>query len=241
MRIFGGRDYYDSVQGMFSVSADDPVRFIRNARTISRSDISTAHSTAYKQRVEWLPFELNPIDHFDYSSIRRLPFGVNLKPFEIYFCGRIYSGYRVEHSTRKGLLTLTTYSYKKVLDFLSNADVDVDIEINTHRRVRKLDLPDVYIRHFNPATYKWFVDNKVVLAVNDIYSDVQVRLNCSNLNQYSFQQMVDPFTAYQQLEAWISNDLACQVDGPDIIDDKIKIQKHGFDLKTSFRHPVKVK
>ena len=55
------------------------------------------------------------------------------------------------------------------------------------------------------------------------------------LEDYSFYKAVAPHIAYSEIEMFFTSDLLPKNNAPQIIDDKIKIQQHGFDLKTSFR------
>jgi hypothetical protein len=54
------------------------------------------------------------------------------------------------------------------------------------------------------------------------------------LKEYNFEKVFDPFSAFQEIEMFLGNSLAKQIDPP-ILSDKGRITAHGFDLKTSFR------
>ena len=61
------------------------------------------------------------------------------------------------------------------------------------------------------------------------------------LQHYQFHKYFNPEQLYQEIAYYISNQMN---ESPDLVvldnmTDKEKIQQHGFDLKTSFRHPVK--
>lgn len=62
------------------------------------------------------------------------------------------------------------------------------------------------------------------------------RINQDSLKDIGFAKAVDPYTAFQEISMWVGGVLPD--DGPEtiqIVDDVIKIQKHGFDHPTSFR------
>ena len=64
------------------------------------------------------------------------------------------------------------------------------------------------------------------------------RMNQDSLKDIGFAKAVDPYTAFQEISMWVGGVLPDA--GPDtvqIVDDVIKIQKHGFDHPTSFRRP----
>lgn len=235
MRIIGGKDYYDSVQGTFGVSTDDPVRFIRTNKIITDRQVRESYDYFHRGgKLEWYPFRSSLAHtHFKYA-IRILDV---IRPFEVYFCGVVYTGYKICINYQPEHIT---YSFNSLIRYMKRYVKEEQVNSLINSRSTNID---IISRNFDKKDREYFIQNKLSVATNNPNSYVtdQVHLNGYNLGMFGFQQVVDPFSAYQLLEAWISNDLACQVDGPDIIDDKIKIQKHGFDLKTSFRHPVKVK
>lgn len=61
----------------------------------------------------------------------------------------------------------------------------------------------------------------------------KIEINAS-LAEVDLQKAVDPFQMYQNIETFISNDLAQELNPPVKIEDKYKIPAHGFD-KQSFR------
>lgn len=61
-------------------------------------------------------------------------------------------------------------------------------------------------------------------------------INVSNLKEYSFQRIVPPILAYQEISMFIGGVLPRKENQTVVLEDKYKIQKSGFDLKTSFRH-----
>lgn len=69
--------------------------------------------------------------------------------------------------------------------------------------------------------------------------NVEDREVCINtwpvLSDYQFQQAVDPYTAYQEIEQYMFGVLGGHSGGVVEISDKSKLTKHGFDSKLSFR------
>lgn len=58
------------------------------------------------------------------------------------------------------------------------------------------------------------------------------------LKDYQFERIKDSNTAFQEISMYLSNILIEQKDTA-VIEDKYRIQQHGFDLKGSFRNPKK--
>jgi len=56
-----------------------------------------------------------------------------------------------------------------------------------------------------------------------------------NLSLINFGKAVGPYDARQRIEQFLRNDLACENKILETPSDKVKIQAHGFDQKTSFR------
>jgi hypothetical protein len=83
----------------------------------------------------------------------------------------------------------------------------------------------------------WAIDNKLSIAVSCGFYETRERgewfVVDANLKELSFQKVLDPFTAYQELEMWIGGVIG-QNPEPAEVSDKVKIQQHGFD-EWSFR------
>lgn len=54
------------------------------------------------------------------------------------------------------------------------------------------------------------------------------------LKDYQFDRIKDSFTAFQEISIYLSNILVEQKETV-VIEDKFRIEQHGFDLKKSFR------
>ena len=70
--------------------------------------------------------------------------------------------------------------------------------------------------------------DKVIIKIN---SRIPV------LSDYGFSRIISPFDAFHDIEYFLSNVMQISPDAapPVEIEDKYRIQQHGFDLKTSFR------
>jgi len=89
---------------------------------------------------------------------------------------------------------------------------------------KEIKQPIFFIDDFNSSTTEYEVSDEVPF-----------------LAKMKFNQYMDAEELYQEIDYWIGNVLQ---DNPDTnppveIDNKHKIISNGFDLKTSFRHPIK--
>lgn len=87
------------------------------------------------------------------------------------------------------------------------------------------------------ALSTWAIDNNISIAVACGFFETRERGHWfvvdANLKEINFQKVLDPFTAYQELEMWVNGVLG-QNPEPLEVSDSVKIQQHGFD-KWSFR------
>jgi hypothetical protein len=90
----------------------------------------------------------------------------------------------------------------------------------------KLNAP-IFVAHIQHSLSKYEMKNR------GLYLD-KFEIN-PNLNDYQFYKMADSFSAFQSIQSYISGVLGTQENNIIEVDNKSKILKAGFDLKTSFR------
>ncbi len=88
---------------------------------------------------------------------------------------------------------------------------------------------------FNIAPDKYHIDflieNKIT---NCIFTRDCVLIN-NKLSDYDFYKVLDPYSAFQELEMWMQGVLSYPQNIMIEVEDKSKIEKHGFDKKYGFR------
>jgi hypothetical protein len=87
---------------------------------------------------------------------------------------------------------------------------------------------------------EWAITNNISIAVACyFFTDKNEQFYKVNpcLKDIEFQRVLDPFTAYQELDQWISGVLG-QNPEPDEVSDKVKIQQHGFDSWSFRKHKL---
>ena len=91
--------------------------------------------------------------------------------------------------------------------------------------------------------WKWnddeiFLEHKTPIWVKPLEHYRNTAVINPKLNDYGFDRIKDSFTAFQEISMYLSNILVEQKDIVKV-EDKYKIENHGFDLKTSFRKEKK--
>lgn len=237
------KDYYDIG---ISYGIDPKCVYKRKEKELSEEDIKT---------FSILPYVLRPLDssrrNKNYFTLRdkkdnQVFFDKNV----ILFCGEIYTFLTAPYMFSKNE-TKYLHTYKAFQDFCNEHEIKesgkkyyqyyADDNMNKIQRFYEK-------KYDKPSTSRYLED--VVMPSKDKLIEIHRKLNTpiidvincvSNpcLRNFGFASQVDPYTAFQEINMFITNVFG--VGEPDTIeiDEKYKIEKHGFDKKTSFRHPVK--
>jgi hypothetical protein len=80
-----------------------------------------------------------------------------------------------------------------------------------------------------------FLDHKVPIWVARFYVEDPNGILNARLKDFGFEKIKDSFTAFQEISMYLANILVEQKEIA-TVDDKHRIERHGFDLKQSFRH-----
>jgi len=162
---------------------------------------------------------------------------------KILFCGRAYSFWRVEEKC--------CYSPKEVISQLRRVSPQLNYDID----IISGKTPSKRWYELSPKTWKSYLAETNLNPGNEIHikydCPVMVYLEGGwegknelilnpRLSEYKFQKIMDPFTCYQEIEMFLGNDLAKQIDPNIHISDELKAQSKGFD-KWSFRRPPQKK
>lgn len=219
------KDYYDHVQ---AYGQDTDISYIRNTEKYCNVNNHVHNNKWFKverddEGRDILTEEYDmkyPIDNFGGGFI------------DIYFCGKVYHTLKVEQtSDRYGKIIPEEYFYDAdkfakyfetanrshadryyLKDKLKNLSENGKVRTNINQ---KLGHPVIMVR------YDWY------MGLQNIYNP--------RLNEIQFQKAVDPYTAFMELDMFISGVLGKTGGEMVTISDKDKIYKHGFDYKYGFR------
>lgn len=233
MRVIGGSDYYDAVA---AYGIDESVLFVRTAKTLS-------------------PETLAALDIPDFEMPRLLEKGqerlgeylwetsYTLHQVTVLLAGKWYCGVRITGAETSGSperynfwsdRKLNAWATERGLEFrATNSEAGnirhplfTPVEA-TSRAIGTMVREGIVLAHptqLLPASYR------------NEREDEEWEANDDALEELGFQSMVDPMSAAQEISMWISNTLipGQSRNAPDIMDDGIKIAKHGMD-EWSFR------
>lgn len=148
----------------------------------------------------------------------------------IVFCGKVYVFYVIHKQTSIPTEKNIFYDAQSLIDYL------VSNGVNVHRRSwsKQKSAAQVYEMTFDELTQPnpdWFIENKITVAS---CFDGLIKINPC-LKDFEFYRVFDSYTAYQELDMWVSGTLAWPQNFMVEVSDKDRINQHGFDPVYGFR------
>ena len=92
-----------------------------------------------------------------------------------------------------------------------------------------------FFRDWSRDSDEQFLEHKVPIWVARFYSGEPNGILNPRLTDYGFERKLDAIAAFQEISMYLANILVEQKEVA-IIEDKFRIEQHGFDLKESFRN-----
>lgn len=233
MRIIGkGRDYYD---GVSKYGYDSTVFYHRSNETI--------HHTRDLARLN----EFKPLAGAVFYNRTAHGSRVNatFSAVKILFCGKLYCGINVKLTDSRiesGYVTVddTFYTLDSINEFLAKYGLEGFCSRRRSQWAWMRDNDEV-VDHFDIRGSEKFMDIAVarkspaIVCVRVPYTyEVDVIINAV-LKDFHFYKVFASYAAYQEIDMFMSGVLAPENRPMVTIDDKYKIQEHGFD-KFSFRN-----
>lgn len=232
------KDYYDSVAYTADLRNEDPLEkhYVRNESQMAFKDHALAKfATDYEDDLLW---SRHNADHNALTVIRSVSYTLSkgvylsLSGFMIFFAGKRYPGVKVLDPS---------LNLRKIPERITECVFDVD---RLYEVAAKYDITmterNMFVKHLQssreaPGLKDAMISNRISIAVVDRDSrDNLIFYHNPCLKNYDCSKILDPYTAYQELSQWVDGALA-EPDAPEPLVDKVRIQQHGFDLKTSFR------
>lgn len=224
MRIISDtKDYYDSVQ---SVAQDREIVYVRKE---------------IKEEIDWL-FPLL-LCHRDYPLA---PISINI----IGFCGSIYPCLQVSATKQAGYERSFCYYPNDVCQFArANLDFRDQEVFDTGNRRFGRAVSSGYVSRYIVSDFfevcerrkndfqDWFKKGPIFHASIGFYHRTGTIVYNARLRDIDFMRIKDPFTAFQEIRMWLSNQASPEKPVPEI-PDEVLLEAKGFN-EYSFRKPKK--
>ena len=226
MRILSKfKDYYDFAQPYYD-GGQNSVTFVREQKSYEK-DVNTflVKDFSGDQRISWR----HPQAYIDFPEVEEALGGsTHAEQYFIAIADQLVSFHKITpdfqadaedfyFSTERGVKVFTINRYRSnkhtIPEILKTSDYKKVVELQ-----QEFGSPIILI-HFGS-------NKKIKIVVNP------------NLMEYKINHLLgDSKQIYQEIEMWLTNHNNKVVESN--ITDKEKIVSHGFDKKTSFRHPIK--
>lgn len=232
MRIISGRDYYDNA---LAYGRDETILFVRERDRwlkdaevpsglkyvrpyISLREINKKTDVAYRGE------NIYVVDGRKYF----------LNALTVMFCGKVYHGISIEQD---GGGTVYFWQKDQFEEFIGK------LGLECYRHSYRFDIdPKTFFDPYNaPRTLMdWLIDMHITLAVRFPSKQPEKwSINSDRLKEVQFYRALDAFTAFQEISMWIGGVIPGHGNQMVAIPDIIRIEKHGFDKKFSFRKQPK--
>lgn len=213
-------DYYDSVGKQYGI--DKSVPYIRKKEKINNKDISK----------DFHILEDNIEYRLEYPSNNHTQWSI------IGFCGKLYVCLRIEGEEK--------YDYKEEDKFIFSEEIIGKLEeaiaegkdinnwwVRSYRQVIE-QIRSIESKDISNLFYKYKIPVFVYHLYSRHFGERGLVFN-PVLKDYQFYRIKDTFTAFQEIQQYISGVIGVSNMEEKPVDDKYKILAAGFDLKTSFR------
>jgi len=227
MKIYSKfRDYYDSVQ---IHGQDDTVHYIRNTEQIEFP----------KNLQDKLFNDTRKISLYHLDDKKA---SVELRSFIILFCGKIFRGFKLVEYNRTDDTTVDLgkyfYDIESTLKFYEESVADRKNLWKYWSDLTHTKVINNWLSKKNTDELETYaIENKIAIAC---FSD-NIALKNPCLSNYEFFRLVEPYSAYQELDMFISGILSKDPNMMVEISDKDRIDQHGFNEWSFRKLPTKHK
>jgi hypothetical protein len=231
------KDYYDSV-GRYGF--DESIKYIRRTESIEVLTKDYFGPDTFHTR-GWNNLGKHN-KKFEAQSLHQCGIGdISGRSYILGFCGSLYKCISLETiDTFKKKLTGIFYDKSSLKDWVSLLR-DSKYKILGRDIVEIFNVPIEYESRIKEIFFKYKTPIFILTqSIIDSGGSHTLTINPS-LKNFKFFQIKDPYSAFQEIQQYISGVLGVNVNPMATISNDSMIVKKGFDLKTSFRHPIKWK
>lgn len=227
MRIISKHhDYYDSC---LAYGQDESVVYSRSTQEfdVRGKDIPTILQTLRDicqkdDRTRYLDCDLSD-----------KKFRYKFEPISLFFCGKLYNGFEVV-KTPKGSTKVESSDYiwnvNECISLFDSLGEYLNKRTWMWSNHTKRDVIGLWYTPSQP-NIEFMIENKVTCVL--VTRHKIVIDPC--LKNLQFYRVFDSYSAYQELDTWISGTLSYPQNMMVSIGDKYRIEQHGFDMKYGFR------
>lgn len=226
MRILSKfKDYYDFAQPYYD-GGQNAVTFVREKKFYEKDfDEFLIKDFSANDRISWNLSQ----QYFDFPEINEAwTRHVLISQYYIAIADQLVSFHKI-----------TPDDFRRENYFYST-ERGVDTYLINKYRLNKRTIPEI----LKTSDYKKIVElqqeyqTPIVLVSLD-FSNKKIKIEANpSLMEYKINHLLgDSKQIYQEIEMWLTNNNNKPIEST--ITDKEKIVSHGFDKKTSFRHPIK--
>jgi len=241
MLILGkNRDYYDGVVGTMGIDKT----IVYNRHTVENDDCKK-FPKEFKCKLHYSDDESKFIDLCSYGiDSDKTKKYKEVDVFFIGFCGKIYIGWKFYYLIGNGIHEKMKYDIVY--------DIDVAKKYIKDNRWGSGNLNDIlnHIKNYNPI--ELFRENNTPIFIYDSHIDridLDKYYGSNNqrfiinpvLKEYKFYKVFDTFSAFQEIQMFISGVLGSNEKDIIEVEDKYKIAQHGFNKWSFRREPSKKK
>ena len=218
------KDYYDGVVGTFGIDKT----IVYNRMTEEYETKSKGYPTIFDELKYF-----NKYYTFSYFSFSKDKDYNNYTIFIIGFCGKLYLGFKLYNNYEFKFLTYDPEVVKDKLKIKGKKEIN-----NFDALCKKITDYDPIEIHRNFKTPIFIYDENGYTHNYKFYRHFYVN---PELKTYEFYKIIDPVTAFQEIQMYISGVLGTGEKNIVEIDDKYKIPQHGFDNWSFKTRPHKKK
>jgi len=236
------KDYYDGVVGTTGI--DKSIIYNRDSKEFIRKDKDypkfLINSYFLRKKTD-----VNPI--VDLTPYHNPPLKKDIlyqtyKYFVIGFCGKQYIGFKFfyedKNTINNSIKYDIVYGYDNIISYLDMTKKLYHNNNNFEEKYNKIiDLNTINIfREYNTPTFI-YIDSIGYYTIGKNKIDHQSEKFIINpiLKDYEFYKVLDVYQTFQEINMFLGGVLGNNEKDIVEVDNKTKILKYGFDLKTSFR------
>ena len=233
------KDYYDGVVGTTGI--DKTIVYHRKIIEIDGKHTNGEIPKIFNQKnfklFDWdNPFYLITRIHAKQNNKKYF----DVVPFFIGFCGKLYVGWKLYYKVKKypwdEIKTDFEYDIENVIDYLNLNDDNTKISRyrESVKKIQNINVVDIFREYNTPC----FIYDPDYDRTSIDWKYYQMFLVNPLLKEYKFFKVFDAFQTLQEIQMFISGVLGTNEKEIVTVEDKYKIQQHGFD-KWSFRRKSK--